>query len=394
MENNLKKQAKKLPLNPGVYRWLDQTGRILYIGRATSLRKRVWQYFRPDLDPRIAEMVARAKKIKFEKTDNVLEAIILEAIRIKKYHPKYNIRDRDDRSFIYVVIPRTDFAYPMLVRERELKKFPAKTARIFGPYQNAYLMRQALKLLRRIFPYGTCRPNSGQPCFDYQIGLCPGGCIGAISAKDYKRNIDSIALILSGNKKRLVNKLKKENPEALRAFQQLQDVTLITRDELTSGGWNPNRIEGYDISHLSGKETVGAMAVFSDGLPDKNEYRLFNIRNQAASDDLRALGEVISRRLNHGEWRLPDIFLIDGGKPQIDFLRRIFKEKNIAIPLIGISKFGNDKLVFAPGARKSTKELARSLKEVLLKVRDEAHRFGNMARKRKMRIGIRKKAAF
>ena len=385
MNTKLKSQAQKLPLGPGVYRWLDAKGNILYIGRATSLRKRVLQYFRPDLDPRIAEMVATAKKIKFEQTDTLLDAIILEANRIKKYWPKYNVRDRDDRSFSYVVIPKMDYSYPIIARQKELKKFPIKENQIFGPYQNQYLLRNALKIIRRIFPYGTCQANSGKPCFDYQIGLCPGKCIGAISREDYNRNIKNILLLFQGKKQRLIAKLKKENPEKIDAFKHLQEAQLITRDELGEQ-LSINRIEAYDISHLSGKETYGSMAVFTGGRPDKDEYRLFKIRTADAADDLAALAEVINRRFHHPEWPRPDIILIDGGRPQIFRIAKELESLNITLPLAGLSKLAGDELVYPAGSKSIIKDLIGNIKPTLQRARDEAHRFANRGRKMGTRL--------
>ena len=380
MNDKLKNQAKKLPLSPGVYRWLDGKGGILYIGRATSLRKRVLQYFRPDLDPRIAEMVSLAKQIKFEKTDTLLDAIILEANMIKKYWPKYNVRDRDDRSFSYVVVPKTDYAYPLVVRQREIKKFPIRENQIFGPYQNQYLIKNALKLIRRIFPYGTCRANSGKPCFDYQIGLCPGKCIGEISREDYNQNIKNILLLFQGKKQRLLAKLKKDHPEKIAALEHLQEAQLITRDELGEQ-LAVNRIEAYDISHLSGKETYGAMAVFTGGQPDKDEYRLFKIKTAQAADDLAALSEVVNRRFHHPEWPRPDVILIDGGRPQIFQIAKELKALNIVLPLAGISKLAGDELVYPAGTAKVIKDLISNIKPTLQRARDEAHRFANRGRK-------------
>ncbi|OQA36431.1 MAG: UvrABC system protein C [Parcubacteria group bacterium ADurb.Bin326] len=192
-------------------------------------------------------------------------------------------------------------------------------------------------------------------------------------------------MIFSGQKKLLLKKLSKSNPQAVAALKHINDVTLISRSELT-GLPQSNRIEAYDISHFSGKETVGAMSVFVDGVADKDSYRLFNIKT-VGNNDLLALQEMISRRLNHDEWPLPEIFLIDGGKPQIDFLSRLFSERRIARPIMGISKLAGDKLVFPAKTSKATKELAEQLKPTLLQARDEAHRFGNMARRRKMRVG-------
>jgi len=338
------------------------------------------QYFRPDLDPRIAEMVSLAKQIKFEKTDTLLDAIILEANMIKKYWPKYNVRDRDDRSFSYVVVPKTDYAYPLVVRQREIKKFPIRENQIFGPYQNQYLIKNALKLIRRIFPYGTCRANSGKPCFDYQIGLCPGKCIGEISREDYNQNIKNILLLFQGKKQRLLAKLKKDHPEKIAALEHLQEAQLITRDELGEQ-LAVNRIEAYDISHLSGKETYGAMAVFTGGQPDKDEYRLFKIKTAQAADDLAALSEVVNRRFHHPEWPRPDVILIDGGRPQIFQIAKELKALNIVLPLAGISKLAGDELVYPAGTAKVIKDLISNIKPTLQRARDEAHRFANRGRK-------------
>jgi len=377
----LKAKLKTIPKKPGVYFWLNKAGQVLYVGRATSLKSRLSQYFQKDIDRRIAEMVDQAVNIKYEVTDNLLEAIILEAKNIKKYWPKYNIKDRDNRSFIYVVIPKTEFSRPIIVRASDLKKFPASRARVFGPYQSFHLLQTALRLIRRLFPYGACTPHSGRACFDYQIGLCPGACIDAISAKDYQKNINNIILLLNGEHRKLAKKLVKENPESARAFRHLQDVSLLTRED-DLGEARINRIEGYDISHLTGKESYGSMVVFENGEANKNEYRIFKIKAAPAGDDERALAEVLLRRFKHPEWALPDLIMIDGGSPQISFLSRVLSANNIVVPLVGISKFGGDKLVLSAKAKKPLKELSDNIKPTLLKVREEAHRFANRGRKR------------
>jgi len=329
-------------------------------------------------------MVAQAGDIKYEATDTLLEAIILEAYNIKKYWPKYNIVDRDDRSFIYVVIPKQEFTKPLIVRGNDLKKFPASRAKVFGPYQSFYLLNTALRLIRRVFPYGTCRPHNGQACFDYQIGLCPGACVDAISARDYQNNINNISLLLGGEKKRLIKKLIKENPDKIKALKHLQDVSLLTReDDLEEG--KINRIEGYDISHLAGRESYGSMVVFANGEAARSEYRLFKIKDAPAGDDERALAEVLLRRFRHAEWPLPDLIMIDGGSPQISFLSRVLADHNIQRPLVGISKFGGDRLVFPAATTKALRDLAANIKPTLLKVREEAHRFANYGRKRAKR---------
>ncbi len=375
---NLHESAKKLPLSPGVYIWLDKSNTPLYVGRATSLRRRVLQYFRPDIDPRIGEMVQLASKIKFHETPSVLEAIILEANLIKKYWPKYNVKDKDNRSFVYIVFPKTDFPKPIIVRGRELESFPASSAKIFGPYQSTTLVRNALKVIRRIFPYSTCKPNS-KPCFDYQVGLCPGVCVGAISKEDYQKNISNIMLLLRGEKNRLLKKLSKENPAAALALKHFQDVTLITREDFVVGGQKFNRIEGYDISHFAGKEVYGSMVVFTGGKPDKSQYRLFKIRT-VGNNDLDALKEMMERRLKHTEWPKPDLILIDGGKPQVDYIFKVAQQFQVAAPMLGISKLNGDRLVFPAGTKNVFKDLAETIKRTLQGVRDEAHRFANRGR--------------
>ncbi|MFA5000267.1 MAG: GIY-YIG nuclease family protein [Patescibacteria group bacterium] len=401
--NKLKTKIKDVPKSPGVYFWLGKNGRILYVGRATRLHDRLNQYFQKNIEARIAEMVATATDIKYETAETLLEAIILEAKYIKKYWPKYNIVDRDDRSFIYIVIPKTKFSKPLLVRGTDLKKFSGANdvkkgtigqvkksgqAKIFGPYQSFHLIQTALRLIRRVFPYGNCAPAgttgnlNSRACFDYQIGLCPGACVGAISAADYQKNINNIILLLSGEKKRLINKLKKENPDKIKALKHLQDVALLSRDSDLSEN-KINRLEGYDISHHGGKESYGSMVVFENGEAAHSEYRLFKIKEAPAGDDERALAEVLLRRFKHPEWARPDLILIDGGAPQINFLNRIFDKHNIKIPLVGISKFGDDRLVFTVETKKPLRELAANIKPTLLKIREEAHRFANYGRKKR-----------
>lgn len=361
------------------------------MGRAVSLRKRIANYFKPNLESRIKEMVGLACRIKYKKTENLLEAIILEANLIKKHWPKYNVREKDNRSFVYLVIPKRDFTKPIIARGGELKKFAPQKADIFGPYKSLTVLENALKIIRRIFPYSSCwiakdaaskrKLKFNRPCLDYQIGLCPGVCLGVISKKDYQKNIDKIILLLKGRKKTLLKRLEKDNPFQAQALRHLRDAALISREDYYLSP-RLNRIEAYDISHFSGKETYGSMAVSLNAKTTAKEYRLFKIREAPLSNDLAALEEVILRRLKHSEWRLPDLICLDGGKPQIDHLSKVFKKHNIRIPLLGISKYQNDKLIFSKNTKQSFKDLANAIKRTLLQVRDEAHRFAIKAGRR------------
>jgi excinuclease ABC subunit C len=167
----------------------------------------------------------------------------------------------------------------------------------------------------------------------------------------------------------------------------LQDVSLLDKEtSLNQAG--VQRIEGYDISHFQGKESYGSMVIFENGLKNTKEYRLFKIKEAPAGDDERSLLEVLTRRFKHEEWPRPDIIMIDGGSPQINFLSRELAKQNIELPLVGISKYGGDRLVFPKGLKKDFRALANILKPTLLQVREEAHRFANYGRKKGIKLKL------
>ncbi|KKS45466.1 MAG: Excinuclease ABC C subunit domain protein [Candidatus Azambacteria bacterium GW2011_GWA1_42_19] len=391
----MKSITKKIPNKPGIY-WFSKKGEKIYVGKAGLLKKRIASYFRTK-DPRIFEMVGEADNVSFKKAGSVLEAVILEANAIKKYLPKYNIKEKDNRSFVYLVIPKEDFPRPFIARGREVEKYASKN-NVFGPYQSYRILKIALNLARKIFPFGMCRPNQGKPCFDYQIGLCPGICVGAISKKDYQKNIKNLTLLFKGEHKRLFKKLKKTDPEAFYALKHVQDVALISNSKI--GNWklkignSVQRIEGFDISHLHGSEPVGAMSVFINGEADNSKYRLFKIRNtENKFDDMAMLSEILERRFNHDEWGKPDVVLIDGGRNQITAAKNVLAKRNIFVPVIGIVKIlghsgsaaEGDKLYFQ-NTKPSVKKILLTSRQVLQQVRNEAHRFAISFQRRKRKI--------
>lgn len=388
---NLKEKIKKMPSSPGVYMFLDENKKVLYVGRAASLKNRLLNYFQKNLDPRIQEMVSLAKDIKIKKTSNLLEAIFLESNLIKKFWPKYNIKDKDDKSAAYIVITEDEFPKILILRGSDLNKVLVKDKNIFGPYKSLSIVKTVLKLLRKIFPYSLCKPNIGYPCFDYQIGLCPGVCIGKISKEQYLKNIENIKLILQGKMKNLIKKLEKEKPEKAFSLKHIQDVALIGKNEKNINS-KFSRIEAYDISHFYGKGTYGSMVVFEDNKIRKDQYRIFKIKEAPAHDDLRALKEVILRRLKHKEWKYPNLIVIDGGKPQLSFILKTFEENKIKIPVIGISKLAGDKIVFPPKIKKELKIAIESSKEILLQLRNEAHRFALKFSRKLLLKGLKSKS--
>lgn len=398
---------KNLPQLPGVYLMKNRKGEIIYVGKAGNLKKRVLSYFLRSQDGRISMLVGEIAKIDYKKTDTVIEALILEADLIKKYAPQYNIKDKDNKSFLYAEITKEEFPRVILTRGRDLKK---ESGALFGPYTSATSIREALKIIRKIFPYSLHKFGDSisekfnrRPCFDYELGLCPGTCAGIISRKDYLKNIKNIKLFFKGKKGRILKNLEKEMKELSKqqefekavklrgqifALKHIQDISLI-KDDLEFGSEAAAdvkrensfgirretlgiRIEGYDISNISGTSAVGSMVVFQNGAPLKNEYRKFKIKTVLGSDDVGMLREVLTRRfLRHkSDWTLPNLVLIDGGKPQVNTAKNVLKELGFKIPVIGIAK----------GPERKKNEFIGIIpkwidENTLIKVRDEAHRF-------------------
>jgi len=379
MENKL---IKNLPNTPGVYLMKDSRGKILYIGKASLLKKRVSSYFERPLNSRLEKMFGKVKKIDYQTTNSVIEALILEANLIKKYQPKYNVKLKDDKSFVNIIISKEDFPRVFVGRPRQ-KIIKGK---IFGPYTSTKSARQALRILRKIFPFRHCRRLPKKACTYYQIGQCLGPCVSACSKEDYKKMIHHLTLFLQGRKRGLIQTLKKEmNLEAKRenferaavlrnriyALEHIRDVALISDDARESVDGVPSRIEAYDISNISGKSATGSMVVFTNGKINKDEYRLFRIRKVKGIDDIASLKEVLARRLKHKEWRLPDLIIIDGGRGQLNGVLTVLRYFKLNIPVVAIAKGPKRKKADLYFSKKSL----HLDKKILLQIRNEAHRF-------------------
>ncbi|HET8580919.1 MAG TPA: UvrB/UvrC motif-containing protein [Candidatus Paceibacterota bacterium] len=358
-----------LPDEPGVYVFRNAKRQILYIGRATSLKSRVRSYFAPDLiesrGPRIVAMVEAARHLTWETTDSVLEAIILEANLIKKHQPPYNVDEKDNKSWNYVVITKEAFPRVLLVRGRSLfGEWDEKDIKhLFGPFPQGSTLKEALKIVRSIFPYrDRCTPCTEQkahaagrpckPCFDRQLGLCPGVCSGEVSEKEYATTIRHIAALFSGKKKTLLAELGRDMKRAARqerfeeaakirgqiaALTHIRDVALIKNTSRVSNGGAGIRIEGYDIAHTAGTDTVGIMVVIHDGEVSRGDVRKFRVRT-VTNNDPAALAEIVSRRLDHPEWPLPRLFVIDGSKAQVGAVERVLEKAGVGIPVVGVVK--------------------------------------------------------
>ncbi len=384
----------KLPSEPGVYLF-KYRGQILYIGKATSLKERVRSYFANDLlatrSPLIADMVFKANKIDFVKTDSVLEALILEAELIKKHQPKYNTKEKDDKSYNYVIITKEEFPRVLIERGRNLEKNDLKLQATFGPFTNGTQLKDALKIVRKIFPFrDTCKLNQDRPCFNYGIGLCPGTCIGVISKTEYGKTIRNIKLFFQGMKKSILKNLEKEmsafakNQEfekadkikrMIFALNHIQDIALIKKDSYQEHTDKHQfasmfRIEAYDVAHISGTNTVGVMTVIENGSVNKNEYRKFKI-NLSIQNDVAGLEEILRRRLNHPEWQFPNLIVVDGSVAQKNIAEKILRELKQDIAVVAVTKDERHR----PKIIQGREDLITKYKNEILLANSEAHRF-------------------
>jgi len=338
-------------------------------------------------------MVQDSVTVTFEKTDSVLEALVLEAHLIQKHKPRYNAEGKDNKSNNFVVITKEDFPRVLIIRERDIltKNFDYTIKYSFGPFTQGKSLKEAMRIIRKIFPYrDKCIPSieSGKtkPCFNYQIGLCPGVCIGAVYKKEYQKQIQHIKLFFEGKKKKIEMSLKslmkqrakeKKFEEAivikkqLFALAHINDVSLISEDIFEKDSVDIERIEAYDIAHMGGKDVVGVMVVIENGEAEKNEYRKFKIKGGTGNNDPAALREVLERRLAHGEWRMPHIIVVDGSLIQKNIAEKVVSDLKLSIQVVAVTKDDKHKAVDIKGE----KEIINKKKNLILLSNSEAHRF-------------------
>lgn len=408
-EISLKAFHKKntLPEVPGVYFFLNAKKEILYIGKATSLRDRVKSYFLQDLlvtrGPKIQLMLPDIETIAFQQTDSVLEALLLESELIKKCQPPFNTDAKDDKSYNRVVVTKEAYPRVLLVRDREIAhgKFTAPIKKMYGPFPNARDLREALKIIRRLFPFrDKCTPYQelspaqqakARACFSSQIGLCPGVCMNTMTRAEYLKNIRNIELFFEGKKSKVVATLEREmnalaknerfeeaneKKKLIFGLLHIQDMALVTEDRNTE---DRHRIEAYDVAHLQGSSSVGVMTVVQKGRANPAEYRQFILRKNHNGNDVSALQEILTRRLRHPEWPYPEIIVIDGGKQQLNAAQAVLREHNITIPLVSVVKDARHK----PKDILGQPELADRFEKEIILVNSEAHRFALTFHKKK-----------
>jgi excinuclease ABC subunit C len=429
MNEVLRAKLQDLPKNPGVYFHKDTTGEIIYVGKAAVLRNRVRQYFQKSRtrDPKTEALVSEIVDTDWMVVDSEIEALFLEAEMIRRYMPRYNILLRDDKALSYIRIDY-DSDYPTVTTTRR----PLDDgARYYGPYFSTYAVRQALKMLRRVFPFATRRiAGQKRATLHYHLGLDPGLEDGRTSLPDYRANLRKLMRVIEGKRSSVEKELERDMRRAARAqnFEEaaklrnqlthLQSLTRqvifsdkefldISKDHALSELVNvlsidkyPRRIEGYDISHMSGTDVVASMVVFTNGVSDKGQYRKFKTKINH-NNDFYNMHETLTRRFserNIKKWTMPNLVLIDGGKGQLDAAIRARDEQgHQAVPFIGLAK-REEQIVIAKGRSGITLNTealhalggytsesddfilvnlphSTNLVKLLQRIRDESHRF-------------------
>lgn len=368
MNSKLEKKLKDLPKEPGVYFHKDASGEIIYVGKAAILRNRVRQYFQAsrNRDSKTELLVSEIVDTDWQVVDSEVEALFLEAEMIRRYMPRYNILLRDDKAMTYARINFKD-KYPNLTFTRRPLDDGAD---YYGPFLSAFALKKALKYLRRAFPYSTHTVLPKRACLQYHLGLCPGPETGDLDEKAYKTNLKKLIRVLKGQRKTLIAELEKDmkayaaesefekaavtrnqlfalknlGHQVIFSDKEFQDISkdhaLVELTKLLGLKKPPRRIEGYDISHMSGTDTVASMVVFTNGASDKASYRKFKSRIPG-NDDFAHMREAMTRRFsekNIKAWGMPDMLLIDGGKGQLGAALSVLREKDIKIPVIGLAK--------------------------------------------------------
>lgn len=412
-----------LPDTPGCYFFRKGT-EILYIGKATTLRSRVASYFASDLiktrGAHIVDMVFRAETVTWQETDSVLEALILEAELIKKHQPYYNTKEKDDKSFLCVGITDEPFPLVLTIRKRDIdfknKTFVSKYLKtkdnrlktVFGPFTSGLALKDALRIIRRIFPFQDLASSKRDNYEFYrQIGLSPDVRVSADSPlrKEYMKNIRHIELFFKGKKKEILRELERDMKAYAKAMQfekanevkkkifvltHINDVALIKRDDWEEeSGTRPFRIEAYDIAHMSGKSMVGVMTVVRNATAWKDGYRMFKIKTvgdgaparieKRGGNDPAALREVLTRRLNHPEWGMPDLIVVDGNRIQISVAEEVLRSVKLDIPIASVVKDDRHKARAILG----DPAIVGNRKNAILLANNEAHRFAIAYHKKK-----------
>ncbi len=355
----------KIPSVCGVYAFSNKKGEYLYIGKAKNIKKRIKSH-------QTRKNLFVTDNIKIEEKDSEFEALILESQLIKKYRPKHNVLWKDDKEYFY--LNKTKNKYPRLLINHDKKGL--------GPFVKGKELKKALEALRYVFPFYQYKKHPQKKCSFCYLNLCPGP---DISLKEYQKNINSIFAIFSGKKKSVLNSFRKEMQRY--SLNKEYEKAALVRDKILAiekiifeakimqksslekfFRIKEKRIEAYDVSNLQGEKATGAMVVFLGRKSAKHLYRKFKISSNKPNDTAM-LKEVLLRRLQHKEWPLPELILIDGGKAQLNIALKLTKDIKVA----ALAKKKNE--LFFNGQKVFLKDLPDDFAHLILNIRDEAHRF-------------------
>jgi len=393
---DLKKKIEEIPAFPGVYFFKNELGEIIYIGKASQLKKRVSSYFAaPMLSPKNKSLVSLIRDIDYIVTGSAQEALLYEAHLIKKYKPKFNVVSRDDKAYPLLELTVGE-EYPRLFITRRKKN---NDALYFGPFTDAKALKQALALMRKIFPLRTCKKMAKEACLNYYLKQCLAPCVYKEKKDIYWKIAKDVILFLEGSRKELISRLSKRMAKYSEAREF--EKAVVTRDqikahvslttprreakaalekikELLGLKDAPKRIDAFDISNYSGKEAVGSLVSFVDGEPKKVNYRRFKIKFVKRIDDYAMMREVIERAgraMCEAKEKRPDILLIDGGYGHLRAVLRQLEESGIlGINVAALAK--EHEHLYVEGRQKPI-ELFKFPQALFLiqRIRDEAHRF-------------------
>ena len=402
-----------LPQEPGVYLFLNKDGKVLYVGKAKNLKKRVGSYFvhKSLLGEKTKLLVARIHAIRYVLVGSEVESLLLEARLIKKHLPLFNSRLTDGKSFPCIRITIADAIPKVLIARRQ----EDQRSLYFGPYPNVGSMRFVLRIVRRIFPFQSVLHHPKKYCLYHHLHLCP--CPPLFKNNDernlYKKQIRQLVMFLRGDSKKVIKNLTKERDtnskaerfeEAKKIQEKMNAIMLITTPIRKPVDYeiNPNlredirkkeleelkktldrfsvytqyleRIECFDISNTMGTNATGSMVVFVNGEKDKASYRRFKIRADIHKpNDFLMMQEVLRRRLKHREWKMPNLIIVDGGKGQVSVASAVLKEVGINIPLIGLAK--REETIITQAFGEIILEKSSPALQLMMRIRDEALRF-------------------
>ncbi len=387
-------KIKTAPKDPGVY--IFYQGKLpLYIGKASNLKNRLKNYLQVS-DLKTETLHREADELKLIKLRSNIEALIVESRLIKSLKPKLNILWRDDKSYFYVYFTKEQF--PRIYIGHQNTKSPNSSFIIpdsnrIGPFTDGQSIKAILRLLRKFFPYCSCFRPHFRLCLNAQIGNCPGYCCNQnlkatkIQSAGYQKNIRKIKNILTGKDKKFIRQLK--DPYELLVLEKIwkhqpylnEIPNSKLRNSKNENGWDFQKVECYDNSHLSGKEAVGAMTAWVKQddvwIADKNMWRKFRIRGNYTEDDPRMMEEVVRRRLNHPEWPYPDLTIIDGGITQLKAAKVALSKSQITNPKLQIIAFAKPhKLVYGIKAKPvAIESLPEELQKIILLAIDRTHHY-------------------